>query len=199
MFDVITSNRPTHKIDKHSGWYNGKITAVKDGWYVIDWEDDTTTQYDDLAQMKQMVTAAQEHSGSAAVKNAKQRYPLGTPVYEKFAFGWYDGTVTGFEDGKYEVTWSDESVTYYTDIREMVDQANSGQKNISQGATAVIVIAVIVIAAVVALVVIRRKRTGKEPPPPPPRMNPLDGSPEKVSGTGEENIADLKPSSSDII
>ena len=76
------------------------------------------------------------------------------------------------------MTWSDESVTYYTDIREMVDQANSGQKNISQGATAVIVIAVIVIAAGVALIVIRRKRTGKEPPPPPPRMNPLDGSPE---------------------
>ena len=64
-----------------SGWYNGKITAFKDGWYVVDWEDDTTNQYDDLAQMKQMVAAAQEHSGSAAVKNAKQRYPLGTPVY----------------------------------------------------------------------------------------------------------------------
>lgn len=163
---------------------------------MIDWEDDTTTQYDDLAQIKQMVTAAQEHSESDAVMNAKQRYPLGTPVYEKFATGWYHGKVTGFEDGMYEVTWSDESVTYYTDIREMVDQANSG---ISQGATAVIVIAVIVIAAGVALIVIRRKRTGKEPPPPPPRMNPLDGSPEKVSGTGEENIADLKPSSSDII
>jgi len=179
-----------------SGWYNGKIAAFKDGWYVVKWEDGTSNQYDDLAQMQQMVTAAQDHSGSAAVKNAKQRYPLGTPVYEKFASGWYTGQVTGFEDGKYEVTWSDDSVTYYIDIREMVDQANTG---ISQGVTAVIVIAVLVIAAGVALVVIRRKRTGKEPPPPPPKRNPLDGSTEKVSGTGQENIADLKPSSSDII
>ena len=179
-----------------SGWYNGKIAAFKDGWYVVKWEDGTSNQYDDLAQMQQMVTAAQDHSGSAAVKNAKQRYPLGTPVYEKFASGWYTGKVTDFEDGKYEVTWSDDSVTYYIDIREMVDQANTG---ISQGVTAVIVIAVLVIAAGVALVVIRRKRTGKEPPPPPPKRSPLDGSPEKVSGTGQENISDLKPSSSDII
>ena len=52
--------------------------------------------------MERMVNAAT--SDSDAAKNAKQRYPLGTPVCERFAFGWYTGEVTGFEDGMYEVT-----------------------------------------------------------------------------------------------
>ena len=145
--------RPLHTF---SGWYNGKIISFREGWYTVQWEDGISETYDDLAQMEQMVTAATDHSDSDAVKDAKQRYPLGTSVYEKFAFGWYKGEVTGFEDGVYEVTWSDDSVTYYTDIREMVDQANAGM---GQGATAVIVIAALVISAGVVLIVVRRKRS----------------------------------------
>lgn len=202
----------------HSGWYKGTITAFQAGWYTVTWVDETTSKYDDLARVQQMVDMAASMANGAGGSTSSgtgtittQDFPIGTPVYASFGGDWSTGQITGFDNGQYEVTWSDDSVYYYgnvNDVQEMVEASEhkamveennyltmEKEEQTSKGATAVIVIAVLALSAGVVLIVIRRKRAGKaKDVPPPPR-----GSPEKVSGTGEANIADLKATSSNIV
>jgi len=178
-------------------WYKGKITAFQAGWYTITWDDDGSTDtYDDLGVMKQMVDAA---ANLAVTSIEAQEYPIGTPVYN----GEFTGKVTGFDDGKYEVTFADGTVHHFHDAKHMhslVEAANQkarAENPMAVGnsaATAVIVISVLVLSAGIVLVVIRRKRArkSKDLPPPPPPQNPYHDRP-------EPNIADLKATSNDIV
>ena len=48
-------------------------------------------------------------------------WPKGTPVTWPFDDGWWNGTITDFSMGSYEVTWSDGSSKYYSSL-EKIDQ-----------------------------------------------------------------------------
>jgi hypothetical protein len=48
-------------------------------------------------------------------------WPKGTPVSWDFDDGWWDGTITDFSDGTYEITWSDGSSKFYSNL-EKIDQ-----------------------------------------------------------------------------
>ena len=48
-------------------------------------------------------------------------WPKGTPVSWDFDDGWWDGTITDYVAGTYEVTWSDDSSKYYSNL-EKIDQ-----------------------------------------------------------------------------
>lgn len=145
--------------------------------------------------MKQMVDAA---VNLAVTPIAAQEYSIGTPVYN----GELTGRVTGFDDGKYEVTFADASVHHFHDAKHMKSLVEAANKKAraenpmavsSPAATAVIVIAVLVLSAGIVLVIIRRKRSRREKDlPPPPPQAPYHDRP-------EANIADLKATSNDIV
>jgi hypothetical protein len=48
-------------------------------------------------------------------------WPVDTPVSWDFDDGWWDGNITGFTDGTYEVTWNDLSTKTYSNL-EKIDQ-----------------------------------------------------------------------------
>jgi hypothetical protein len=77
----------------------------------------------------QLVNNAGVNMDGASWLGSYDPYPKGTIVAWDFDDGWWDGSVTDFSNGAYEVTWSDGSSKYYSNLEkidQMVNFANGG-------------------------------------------------------------------------
>ena len=120
-------------------WVKGKVDEYISGdpsLYRVKWyskEQGTTDYYEgtDLGHLLTVVNHAADFVGTIGTENPDdekpQIYVAGTPVYYNFDDSkWYHGTITGFDDDAYGVTWSDGSRSKYRDVRRvrvMVDMA----------------------------------------------------------------------------
>ncbi|KAG7343363.1 hypothetical protein IV203_021308 [Nitzschia inconspicua] len=109
----------------------GQITAFASGVYTIEWSTGQQKDYKNFDDVDDMVAAANRKNGASDFDDDAINYEpweIGTEVSYEFDDGWWDGTISGFneDDMTYEVTWSDGSVNTYYDLRkidQMVDDA----------------------------------------------------------------------------
>ncbi len=99
---------------------SGKITAFGDGAYAVTWSNKDLVIYNDFDEVDMLVNGAANNLDPSWVENYDP-WPKGTDVSWNFDDGWWDGSITDFSSGTYEVTWSDGSLKSYSNI-EKVDQ-----------------------------------------------------------------------------
>lgn len=99
---------------------SGKITAFGDGAYAVTWSNKHLVIYNDFDEVDMLVNSAANNLDPTWVDNYDP-WPKGTDVSWNFDDGWWDGSITDFSSGTYEVTWSDGSLKSYSNI-EKVDQ-----------------------------------------------------------------------------
>ena len=106
--------------DPENAYLSGEISGFADGRYTITWSNGESVFYSDFDMVDELVNNA----GLKLDPNWMAGYdpwPKGTPVSWDFDDGWWDGTITDFSSGTYQVTWSDDSFKYYSNT-EKVDQ-----------------------------------------------------------------------------
>jgi len=103
-----------------NAYLSGEITAFEDGAYTVTWSNSDEVVYNDFDMVDQLVNNAAIHLDPSWTDNYDP-WPKGTPVSWDFDDGWWDGTISDFSDGTYEVTWSDGSSKYYSNL-EKIDQ-----------------------------------------------------------------------------
>ena len=98
----------------------GEITSFENGAYEVTWSNSDVVVYNDFDMVDALVNNAGMYYNPTSMENYES-WPLGTPVSWDFDDGWWDGSITGFTDGSYEVTWSDQSTKNYSNL-EKIDQ-----------------------------------------------------------------------------
>ena len=113
--------------EAEDAFLGGEITAYEKGAYTVRWSNGDFVAYSDFDMVDHLVNnAGMEDSAWLDTYNA---WPKGTPVAWDFDDGWWDGTITDFSEGTYEVTWSDKTTKYYSNLEkidQMVTFANGG-------------------------------------------------------------------------
>jgi len=92
----------------------------KDGAYSVTWSNGDVVVYNDFDMVDALVNNAGMYYEPSLMNNYEP-WLAGTPVAWDFDDGWWDGTITGFTDGSYEVTWSDKSTKNYSNL-DKIDQ-----------------------------------------------------------------------------
>eukprot|EP00536_Pseudo-nitzschia_multiseries_P002988 jgi/Psemu1/318050/estExt_fgenesh1_pm.C_420014 len=103
-----------------ASYLEGKITAFEGGAYTITWSNGDALDYSDFDRVDELVYNAALNSDPDKL-DSYEPWPLKTPVSWDFDDGWWDGTITAFKDGTYEVTWSDGTKKDYSNL-DKVDQ-----------------------------------------------------------------------------
>ena len=106
--------------EPENAFLGGEITAFKNGEYTVTWSNSDAVVYNDFDMMDELVNNAGMYYEPNLMENYEP-WPVNTPVSWDFDDGWWEGTITGFIDGTYEVGWSDGSIKYYTNL-EKIDQ-----------------------------------------------------------------------------
>eukprot|EP00535_Pseudo-nitzschia_heimii_P005511 CAMPEP_0197185098 /NCGR_PEP_ID=MMETSP1423-20130617/11132_1 /TAXON_ID=476441 /ORGANISM="Pseudo-nitzschia heimii, Strain UNC1101" /LENGTH=584 /DNA_ID=CAMNT_0042636061 /DNA_START=184 /DNA_END=1938 /DNA_ORIENTATION=+ len=106
--------------DPENAYLSGEITAFENGRYTITWSDGEDLFYSDFDMVDELVNNAGLKLDPYWMESYDP-WPKGTPVSWDFDDGWWDGTITDFSSGTYEVTWSDDSFKYYSNV-DKVDQ-----------------------------------------------------------------------------
>eukprot|EP00534_Pseudo-nitzschia_fraudulenta_P003433 CAMPEP_0201133138 /NCGR_PEP_ID=MMETSP0850-20130426/48053_1 /ASSEMBLY_ACC=CAM_ASM_000622 /TAXON_ID=183588 /ORGANISM="Pseudo-nitzschia fraudulenta, Strain WWA7" /LENGTH=652 /DNA_ID=CAMNT_0047403701 /DNA_START=51 /DNA_END=2009 /DNA_ORIENTATION=+ len=101
-----------------SMYLSGNITKFENGAYTIEWSNGDVVVYSDFDMIDELVNNAGQFYYPYGQDNF-QPWPMNTPVSWDFDDGWWDGTITGFTDGTYEVTWSDGSSKYYSNLEKI--------------------------------------------------------------------------------
>jgi hypothetical protein len=93
-------------------WFWGRVSMYEDGMYEIKWSDNTYEQYDEDAEMDQMVQdALTNNRGDSKESNP---WDNGTAVYKVFSDGNYFGEIIGYANGYYNIRWSDGDLEEYS-------------------------------------------------------------------------------------
>jgi hypothetical protein len=103
-----------------SAYLSGEVTAFENGRYTITWSNGDSVFYSDFDMVDELVNNAGLHLDPNWM-GGYNPWPKGTPVSWDFDDGWWDGTITDYVAGTYEVTWSDGSSKYYSNV-EKIDQ-----------------------------------------------------------------------------
>jgi len=111
---------PNPEAGSNEPFLGGEITLFEDGAYNVTWSNGDVVMYNDFDMVDALVNNAGMHYEPSLMDNYEP-WPYGTPVAWDFDDGWWDGTITDFTDGNYEVTWSDESTKIYSNL-EKIDQ-----------------------------------------------------------------------------
>jgi len=173
------------------GWYDGTITDYDADGYTITWSD-ASQDYDDFddADVDKMVenykTMVANNDGTdysdtepTPAPTVDDAWPIGTKVYWEFDDGWYEGTITDYDDDGYSITWSDDSQDIDDFEDETVDKmvenyqvmvanggvvtnANSSGGGMKPGAVFVIVAVVLLVVFGGVFYVWRARKNGKE-------------------------------------
>jgi len=106
--------------DPENAYLSGEITAFENGRYTITWSDGEDLFYSDFDMVDELVNNAGLKLDPYWMEGYDP-WPKGTPVSWDFDDGWWDGAITDFSSGTYEVTWSDDSFKYYSNV-DKVDQ-----------------------------------------------------------------------------
>lgn len=126
--------------EDNQGWW-GQITLCQDGVYTTSWENGDVGYYDEGEDFDKMVTDAKERANNddpednfdkeeAVHDFTEQTYDIGTIVYKEFEDGWYQGTITAYDDeAGYTVMWEDGDEEVYPAGQE-VDQMVADAVNI---------------------------------------------------------------------
>mmetsp|Transcript_76 Transcript_76/g.179 ORF Transcript_76/g.179 Transcript_76/m.179 type:complete len:587 (-) Transcript_76:334-2094(-) len=113
-------NPNAHGAVSEDSYLSGNITSFQGGVYTITWSDGEAVAYSDFDVVDELVYNAAMHFDPDQL-NDYEPWPIKTPVSWDFDDGWWDGTITGFKDGTYEVTWSDGTKKEYSNL-EKIDQ-----------------------------------------------------------------------------
>lgn len=97
----------------------GVITSFQNGRYTITWSNGDVLEYFDFDQIDHFVYDAGIQNGEPMIGTDYEPWPNGTPVSWDFDDGWWDGIITSFSDGNYEVTWSDKSTKIYSNLEKI--------------------------------------------------------------------------------
>lgn len=106
--------------DTESKYLDGKITAFENGAYTIKWSNDDVKVYSDFDVVDELVNSAGMHFDPNELDHYEP-WPYNTPVSWDFDDGWWNGTITGFSGGSYEITWSDGTSKIYSSL-DKIDQ-----------------------------------------------------------------------------
>lgn len=104
--------------DTKDKWSQGEIRTFDNGAYTVQWSNGTSASFSDLDEVDELVTNAALVLQPHAVADYKP-WEVGTPVSNIFDSGWWDGTITGYTDGTYEVTYTDGFVKYYSSTEKL--------------------------------------------------------------------------------
>ena len=104
-----------------NAYLGGEITAYENGAYTVTWSNGDSTVLSDFDMVDQLVNNAGVHMNGDSWLANYDPYPSGTLVAWDFDDGWWDGSITNFSNGAYEVTWNDGSLKYYSSL-EKIDQ-----------------------------------------------------------------------------
>jgi hypothetical protein len=96
-------------------WWVGEIVSFEDGWYTVRYNDDSFVDYSYDGSIHELVRNAEKIPSDAD----SQTYQLGTRVVEEFSDGFYEGTITGYSELTYKITWEDGEVDFYVDGEEL--------------------------------------------------------------------------------
>jgi hypothetical protein len=103
-----------------NSYFGGEITSFEDGVYSVTWSNSDIVGYHDFDLVDSLVNNAAYKVNPSWTDNYNP-WPKGTAVTWDFDDGWWEGTITDFADGTYQVTWTDGSSKFYSDL-EKVDQ-----------------------------------------------------------------------------
>jgi hypothetical protein len=114
---------------------NGFISSFVNGQYVISWDDGTSQNYFDFDTVDDFVFNARgngegesgmddgeadsESESGGNIWDGYEPWGNGTPVSYEFDDGWWEGEISGYKDGVYEVTWINGSTNRYGDFGVM--------------------------------------------------------------------------------
>jgi len=115
-----TYGYPNPVAGSNEPYLGGEITIFEDGAYNVTWSNGDVVVYNDFDMVDALVNNAGMYYEPSLMDNYEP-WLVGTPVAWDFDDGWWDGTITGFTDGSYEVTWSDMSTKNYSNL-EKIDQ-----------------------------------------------------------------------------
>jgi hypothetical protein len=104
-----------------NAYLGGEITAYENGAYTVTWSNGDSTVLSDFDMVDQLVNNAGVHMNGDSWLANYDPYPSGTLVAWDFDDGWWDGSITNFSNGAYEVTWNDGSSKFYSSL-EKIDQ-----------------------------------------------------------------------------
>jgi hypothetical protein len=147
--DLYNVGTPVQDGDK-----SGEIVDYVQGQYRVEWSEGTVQAYSPGTAFDKLVkavvtvppttlaptdgdsTIAPTDADSTEVTDApatKAKYPVGTKVYKDFpddaTDDWYWGVVTWYEDGVYEIKWSDSTSEKYDEGEEMDQMVKDAVKN----------------------------------------------------------------------
>jgi len=106
--------------ESENAYLNGEITAFEDRAYAVTWSNGDVVVYNDFDVVDELVSNAGAYLNPSFMENYNP-WPKDTPVSWDFDDGWWDGTIADYSNGTYEVTWSDGSSKYYSNL-EKIDQ-----------------------------------------------------------------------------
>ena len=106
--------------EPEDAFLSGEITSFENGAYSVTWSNGDVVVYNDFDMIDELVNNAGMYYEPYLMENYEP-WLVSTPVSWDFDDGWWEGTITGFIDGSYEVTWSDKSTKNYSNL-EKIDQ-----------------------------------------------------------------------------
>jgi hypothetical protein len=123
------------------GWWTGVVTNYNadSGMYTVKWEDGSVDYFDDVDQLDQMVTYANQGlagagsdaasgsaggtgSGSGTAAPVTATYPVGTPVSVFEEGRWWDGVIIAYKNGYYTVQWAADNEMEQVKAGAVIDQ-----------------------------------------------------------------------------
>ena len=120
FFTSQTYGYPNPDAGSDEPYLGGEITLFENGAYTITWSNGESIIYNDFDMIDELVNNAGMYYDPNLMGNYEP-WPVDTPVSWDFDDGWWNGNITGFIDGTYEVTWNDQSTKTYSNL-EKIDQ-----------------------------------------------------------------------------
>jgi hypothetical protein len=154
--ELWTPGTPVAEYEEDQWWF-GHITAYKNGWYTILWDDGEIEAFNNMNRVNKMVADAETQGqptkdSSMDVTDSPAQYPNGLTVSTVDSNGkTWTGKIESYYKGFYAIRWDDNSVDTYKDgpkMDQMVKNSNphlfeSGMKPVGKAFLSLFIIVLV--------------------------------------------------------